>query len=201
VLLLEDAEHALGQRRGARLGAVAGGDGPGAALAVVEGDELADVEEVGLGEERIGAEAVGDLLAPARGSPAEVADEAAAERRQVRRPLRCDGRERRPQRVERRLGQLRQPGERAAEALAVADGEPRRGRGAVARAAADADIAVAAERALEEERVASGRLLLVEETEDAEWRQQITGQLYRCRAGGRARSKAGSGSGSSWRGL
>ena len=81
----------------------------------------------------------------------------------------------------------------------VADGEPRR-RPAPAAAvapAAHAHVAVAAERALEEEGVATARLLLVEEAEDAERRQQITGQLD----GGRAAPKDGSGAGASWRAL
>jgi hypothetical protein len=62
---------------------------------------------------------------------------------------------------------------------------------AVTRRATDAHVAVTTERALEEERVAARWLLLVEETEDAERRQQITGQLD-C---GRAAPKAGSGAG------
>jgi hypothetical protein len=61
------------------------------------------------------------------------------------------------------------------------------------RRAADADVAVTPQRAFEEERVAACWLLLVEEAEDAERRQQITGQLD----GGRAAPKAGSGAGSS----
>jgi hypothetical protein len=65
----------------------------------------------------------------------------------------------------------------------------------VARAAAHADVAVAAKRPLEEEGVAAAFLLLIEETEDAERRQQITGKLD----GGGPISKAGSGSGSSWK--
>jgi hypothetical protein len=68
---------------------------------------------------------------------------------------------------------------------------------AISRRAADAHVAVASERSLEEERVAACWLLLVEETEDAERRQQITGQLYR----GRAAPKVGSGAGSSCAGL
>jgi hypothetical protein len=59
---------------------------------------------------------------------------------------------------------------------------------------AHADVAVAPERSLEEEGVAP--LLLVEETEDAERRQQITGKFD----GGRRASKACSGKGSACRG-
>jgi len=64
----------------------------------------------------------------------------------------------------------------------------------VSRRAADSDVAVAAQRALKEERIATGSLLLIEKAEDAERRQQITGQLD----GSRAAPKAGSGAGSSW---
>ncbi len=46
-------------------------------------------------------------------------------------------------------------------------------------AAPDADVAVAAQRSLEEEGVASGCLRLIEETEDAERRQQIAWELNR----------------------
>jgi hypothetical protein len=59
---------------------------------------------------------------------------------------------------------------------------------------ADADVAVAPERSFEEEGVPL--LLFVEETEDAERRQQITGKLNGC---GCSASKAGSGKGSACR--
>jgi len=89
------------------------------------------------------------------------------------------------------------PGDRVQ--ASPADGEPRRRLAPAAAVApsAHAHVAVAAERALEEEGVAAGRLLLVEEAEDAERRQQITGQLD----GGRAAPKDVSGAGSSWRAL
>jgi hypothetical protein len=92
---------------------------------------------------------------------------------------------------------LREPGERLGPA--ASNGQPwrRLGPAPAVSAAAHAHVAVPAERAFEEEGVSAGRLLLVEETEDAEWRQQITGQLD----GGRAAPKAGSGAGSSWQGL
>jgi hypothetical protein len=67
-----------------------------------------------------------------------------------------------------------------------AERKPRRGL-----AAGDADVAVAAERSLEEEGIATGRLLLIEKAEDAEWRQQITGKLD----GGRAAPKDDSAAG------
>src|SRR5256885_1467507 len=57
------------------------------------------------------------------------------------------------------------------------------------------DIAVAAKRSLEEEGVSL--LLLIEEAEDAERRQQITGKFD---GRGRSASKAGSGKGSAWTG-
>jgi hypothetical protein len=60
---------------------------------------------------------------------------------------------------------------------------------------ADSDVAIATERSFEEERVPL--LLFVEETEDAERRQQITGKLDRCGSSG---SKAGSGKGSACEG-
>src|SRR5205814_4646619 len=82
------------------------------------------------------------------------------------------------QRVERSRGKLAKP-----HGDAVHYGE--------ARASADADIAVPAERSLEEEGVSARGLLLIEETEDAERRQQVTGKLD----GGRAAPKDGSAAG------
>jgi hypothetical protein len=133
---------------------------------VIERDVLAHPEEIRLGKERVRPEPLGQLLAPARRRPAEVADVAAAEGRQSRRGLRLFLAQRRPQRLERLQAQ------------------PQAG-------VAGAHVAVTAERSLEEEGVVRG--VLVEEAEDAEWRQQITGQFD----GGCCASKAGSGSGSS----
>jgi hypothetical protein len=133
---------------------------------VIEGDVLAHAEQIRLGKERVGPEPLRQLLAPARRRPAEIADVAAAEGRQAGRGLRLFFAQRGPQRLERLRPQR--------EALV-----------------AGADVAVAAERSLEEERVVRG--VLIEEAKDAEGRQQITGQFD----GGCDASKAGSGSGSS----
>jgi hypothetical protein len=140
---------------------------------VIEGDQLRRVEQIGFGKERIRTEALRDLLAPPGRGPTEVADVATAERRQIGGLLRLDGFERRAQCLERRSSAL--------------SGRERQ----APRTVADSHIAVAPERSFEEEGVASGRLLLIEETEDAERRQQITGKLD----GGRAAPKAGSAAG------
>src|SRR5205823_14108329 len=133
--------------------------------------------------ERIGTEPLRDLLAPSRRRRAQVAHVTAAERRQTGGLFRLDGLERG---TKRREGMGRQPAFRGQ--LPRREGQPRRG-GAVGPA--DADVAVAAERSFEEEGVAIDGLLLVEKTEDAEGRQQITGKLD----GGRAAPKAGSAAG------
>jgi hypothetical protein len=145
---------------------------------MIEGDDLGDVEQVGLGKEGIRTEALRDLLAPARRRPSEIPDVSAAEGRQIGRLFRLDGFERGPQRFEWMGREIGSRGE-----LSRREGEP-----AWLRAAGSADVAVAAERSLEEEGVAARGLLLVEKTEDAERRQQITGKLD----GGRAAPKAGS---------
>src|SRR5207253_2526220 len=107
-------------------------------------------------------------LGPRRSWPAEIADVAAAERRQVLAPLARLGLQRCAQRFQGlRGGRERQP------------------------LRADADVAVPPERALEEERI--GFRVLIEEAKDAERRQQVTGKFD----GGCRASKAGSGSGSS----
>src|SRR5262249_25403229 len=172
-------------------------DGPGAALAVIEGDQLLHIEEVRLRKERVGTQALGKPLRPGRRRPAQVADESAAEGRQRVGALAFDGPERLAERLERALGQVGEPSQRVRPP--AADGEPRRRLAPAAALAATAysHVAIAAKRALEEEGVAAGGLLLVEEAEDAERRQQITGQLD-C---GRAAPKDGSGAGCPWRGL
>jgi hypothetical protein len=183
----ESAQHA-GSQRLRTLGSV--GDGPGSSLPMIEGDQLAHAEQLGIGEERIGPEPLRKPLAPRRRRPAEIADVSAAEGRQVGRALDARLLQRGADRQERILGQMRQ---RALHSLPHHQARRRESRCApsVARRSAHAHVAVAAERSLEEEGVAAGFLLLVEETKDAERRQQITGQLDGCR------SKADSGSSSS----
>src|SRR5207253_906163 len=108
-------------------------------------------------------------LAPAGASPTEIADVTAGKRRQA-----FDA-----------LGALRF--QRATEGLQrlrlLPQREPR-------LPGPHPDIAVAAERSLEEEGVSL--LVLIEEAEDAERRQQITGKFD---GRGRSASKAGSGKG------
>jgi hypothetical protein len=152
---------------------------------VIERHQLADMKQIRRGKESVRPESLRQLLAPACRRPREVADVAAAEGRQVRGALGLFFAERGPQRLE-RLCAERKP------------------------LAACADVAVAAERAFEEEgafersalfwgaagdacKGGSSVAVLVEETEDAEGRQQVTGKFY----GGCRASKAGSGSGSS----
>ena len=178
----EAVEHALGQRLRPLGGVGPGGDGPGAPLPVVERDVLAHPQQIGRGEERIRPQPLRQPLRPRRRRPAQVAHVAAAERRQVLAPLARFFRERGAQAVQRR---------------------------ALQPVAPDADVAVTPQRSLEEERVAFGccalrappvageaasSVLVVEKAEDAERRQQVTGQFD----GGCSASKAGSGSGSSW---
>src|SRR4051812_8495318 len=173
----EYGEHAAGEGFRATCGIVgAARHRPGTPLPVVEGDELGHVQEVGLGKERIRAEALRDLLAPPGCRPTQISDIAATEGRQIRGLLRPDP-----------FQLCSQPLERVyVRARLRVECQPR-GR----RAAGDADVAVPAERSLEEEGVATWRLLLIEEAEDAERRQQITGKLD----GGRAAPKDDSGAG------
>jgi hypothetical protein len=103
---------------------------------VIERHQLAHAQQIGLGEELVGPEALRQLLTPGRRAPAEIADVPAAERRQAVGGARFLGGEGFAQRRERVL-------------RALVDGQP--------RTVACADIAVAAERALEEERVAFER--------------------------------------------
>jgi hypothetical protein len=135
---------------------------------VIERDHLAHEHEIRLREERIRTEAVRKPLAPRCARPAQIPDVAAAERRQLLDALRPLRFERLPQRL---------------QGLQV------RAKLEAGIVGADADIAVPSERSLEEEGIAS--LLLVEETEDAERRQQITGKFD----GGWSASKACSGKG------
>ena len=74
---------------------------------MVEGDQLADVEQLGFGEERVGPEALRELLAPGSGPPAQVADEAAAEGRQPGLLLGRDRVQRGPEREQRILRERR----------------------------------------------------------------------------------------------
>jgi hypothetical protein len=67
--------------------------------------------------------------------------------------------------------------------------DPARPHREAAAAAADADVAVPAERPLEEERIGAGWLLQVEKTEDAEGRQQIAGKFNRAGARPKADSE------------
>jgi hypothetical protein len=136
---------------------------------VVEGDQLAHQEEIRLGEERVGAEALREPFAPGGARPAEVPHVAAGEGRQAFDPLDAL--------------RLQGPAQRQ-EGLLLAP------RGEAGRAPSHTDVAVASERSLEEEGVAP--LFVIEEAEDAERRQQITGKFD----GGWSASKAGSGKGS-----
>jgi hypothetical protein len=138
---------------------------------VVEGHDFADEHQIRLGKERIRAEPLRETLAPGRAPPAEIPDVPAAERRQ---PFDASG-----------LHLLERVAQRAQRLGVAAEREPR---------LPDADVAVPAERSLEEEGVVG--LLLVEEAEDAERRQQITGKFD----GGDGASKACSGKGSAWTG-
>jgi hypothetical protein len=150
---------------------------------VIEGDQLADAQQIGLGKQLVGPQPLRQLFAPRRRAPAEIPDVPAAERRQARRGRCLFRRQRFAEDLQRFLG-------------VPVDGQPR----AVARA----DVAIAAERALEEERVAlerpvrapfAGSCGAVEEAEDAEGRQQVAGKLN---GSGRI-SKADSVSRCSWR--
>ena len=117
---------------------------------MIERHQLAHADQVRLGKERVRPEALRKALRPAGSTPPQVADEPAAERRQLLSPLGAFRLERSAQLLQR--------------LAARAQRQPR---------IAHADVAVPPERALEEERVV--RLRLVEKTEDAERRQQITG--------------------------
>jgi hypothetical protein len=143
-------------------------------LPVVERDQLPHQEQLRFGKERVGAKPLREPLAPARASPTEISDVAAGKWRQTFAALR-------PLRFQRATQRLQRP-------LLPPQGKPR-------LAGTGTDVAVASERSLEEEGVSL--LLLVEKTEDAERRQQITGKLD---GRGRSASKAGSGKGSSWDG-
>ena len=163
---------------------------------MIEGDQLGDVQQIRFRKQRVGPEPLRQTLAPRGSRPPEVADEAAAERRQRRVTIAGNRLQSGSQRFEwllRKVGS-----QRARDRAATADGQPRRclpgHAAAVARRATHSDVAVATQRAFEEERIATFGLLLIEKTEDAERRQQITGQLD----GSRAAPKAGSGAGSSW---
>jgi len=134
---------------------------------VIERDQLAHQQQIRLRKERVGAKALREPLRPGRAGPAQVADVASTEGRHAVYALR-------PLRLER-------VAQRSKRLLFLAQREARSVR-------ADADVAVAPERSLEKEGVAP--LLLIEETEDAERRQQITGKFD----GGRCASKACSGS-------
>ena len=105
--------------------------------------------------------------------------------------------QRRADRFQRLLRQLRSSAERAVGWTPRANRQTSSSGGSAASSvawrASHAHVAVPAQRSLEQERVTARWLLLVEEAEDAEGRQQITGQLD----GGRAAPKAGSGAGSS----
>jgi len=141
---------------------------------VIEGDHFAHEQELGLGKERIRAEALRQPFAPGGTVPSEIADVASGKRRQLFAALYAFRFERAPQRLER----ICLATEREARAVT-----------------ADPDIAVPSERPLEQERVPL--LLFVEEAEDAERRQQITGKFDGC--GRRSASKADSGKGSACR--
>src|SRR5438105_4985622 len=170
----ESLQDSSRQRLGALLRVLPDGQRPGAALPVVERDQLPDQQQLRFGKERIRAEPLREPLAPARASPTEIADITAGKRRQA-----FDA-----------LGALRF--QRATEGLQrlrlLPQREPR-------LPGPHPDIAVAAERSLEEEGVSL--LVLIEEAEDAERRQQITGKFD---GRGRSASKAGSGKGSAWTG-
>jgi hypothetical protein len=139
---------------------------------VIEGDQLADEQQLRLGKEQVRAEPLRQALGPGGAAPAEVADVSAAEGRQTLDALRALGVESASQGLQ-GLGFLAQRQARAVRA--------------------GADVAVTAQRSLEEEGVPP--LLLVEETEDAERRQQITGKFD----GGWSASKACSGKGVAFR--
>src|SRR5207302_2835212 len=168
----ESLQDSSRQRLGALLRVLPDGQRPGAALPVVERDQLPDQQQLRFGKERIRAEPLREPLAPAGASPTEIADVTAGKRRQA-----FDA-----------LGALRF--QRATEGLQrlrlLPQREPR-------LPGPHPDIAVAAERSLEEEGVSL--LVLIEEAEDAERRQQITGKFD---GRGRSASKAGSGKGSAW---
>jgi hypothetical protein len=140
---------------------------------VIEGDQLADEQQLRLGKERVRPEPLRQALGPGGAAPAEVSDVSAAEGRQTLYALRPLGVESAAQ----RLQGLRFLAQRQARAIRTG-----------------ADVAVPAQRSLEEEGVPP--LLLVEETEDAEGRQQITGKFD----GGWSASKACSGKGVAFRG-
>jgi len=142
---------------------------------VIEGDHFAHEQELRLGKERIGAEALRQPFGPGGAPPAEITDVASGKRRQVFAALYAF----RVQGAPERLQRIRVSAERETRAIAP-----------------DAHVAVSSERSFEQERVLL--LLFVEEAEDAERRQQITGKLDGC--GRRSASKADSGKRSACRG-
>ena len=170
----ETLQHPSRQRLRPVLRVGPDGHRPGAALTVIEGDHFAHEQELGLGKERIGAEALRQPFGPGGAPPAEIADVASGKRRQVFAALYAF----RVQGAPKRLQRIRLSAEREARAIAP-----------------DAHVAVPSERSFEQERVLL--LLFVEEAEDAERRQQITGKFD---GRGRSASKAGSGKGSAWTG-
>jgi len=135
---------------------------------VIEGDQLADEQQLRLGKERVRAEPLRQALGPGGAAPAEVPDVSAAEGRQTLDAVCLLGVESPSQ----RLQGLRFVAQRQARAVR-----------------ARADVTVPAQRSLEEEGVPP--LFLVEKTEDAKGRQQITGKFD----GGWSASKACSGKG------
>ena len=140
---------------------------------MIEGDQLANEQQLGLGKERVRAQPLRQALGPGGAAPTEVSDVSAAEGRKAIDALRPLGIESAAQ----PLQGLRFLAQRQARAIR-----------------ARADVAVPAQRSLEEEGVPP--LLLVEETEDAKGRQQITGKFD----GGWSASKACSGKGVASRG-
>ena len=108
------------------------GHRPGAALTVIEGDHFAHEQELGLGKERIGAEALRQPFGPGGAPPAEIADVASGKRRQVFAALYAF----RVQGAPERLQRIRVSAERETRAIAP-----------------DAHVAVSSERSFEQERV------------------------------------------------
>ena len=97
----ETFEYPPRQRLRPVLGVGPDGHGPGAALAVIEGDHLANEQQLGFGKERIRAEALRQAFAPGGAAPSEVADVASGKRRQLLAALYALRLERAPQRLER----------------------------------------------------------------------------------------------------
>ena len=148
----ESLQHALRQRFGPLLRVGPARQRPRPALPVIEGDQLAHEQQLRLGKERVRAEPLRQALGPGGAAPTEVSDVSAAEGRKTIGALRPFGVESAAQRFQ----GLRFLAQRQARAVG-----------------AGADVAVPTQRSLEEEGVTP--LLLIEETEDAERRQQITG--------------------------